>query len=303
MVKIALVFAGQGAQYPGMGRSLYEGDPQAKALFDQAEALRPQTLSQCFEGPKELLAQTENTQPCVYCVDLAAAAALSRAGLQVEGVAGFSLGELAALTYAQALDFPTAFELVCQRAQAMQAAAQEEKATMMAVLKLEASQVEAICQNFDRTYPVNYNSPGQTVVALAQDQTEAFAAQVKAQGGRALPLPVSGGFHSPFMAPAAQALETVLQALPFGQPVLPVYANVSGGLYPKDLAQTLVAQIQSPVRWQQTIETMIQDGFDTFIEVGPGKTLSGLILKISPEVRVFNVEDGESLNKTLEALQ
>lgn len=303
MGKLALVFSGQGAQYPGMGRALYEGDPLAKELFDQAEALRPGTLDQCFEGPKALLAQTENTQPCVFCVDLAAAAALEGAGFQIDGLAGFSLGELAALTFAQAMDFPLAFDLVCRRAQAMQAAGLAEPATMVAVLKLEASRVEEICRGFSKTYPVNYNSPGQTVVALAQDQCEAFAAQVKAQGGRVLPLPVSGGFHSPFMAPAAQTLEGVLQKMALKQPVLPVYANISGSLYPQDLAETLLAQVQSPVRWQQTIETMIQAGFDTFIEVGPGKTLCGLIQKIAPEVRVFNVEDMESLNKTLESVQ
>ena len=205
MGKIAFVFSGQGAQYSGMGKALYASSPAAKAVFDMADSLRPGTARQCFEGSMEELTQTVNTQPCVFAVDLAAARALAERGIQPDCVAGFSLGEIAALAFAGVLSDEEAFRLVCKRGELMDKAARENPGAMVAVLKLTSAQTEELCQRFEKTYPVNYNSPAQTVVATTTENADAFCQAVKAAGGKAKVLPVSGAFHSPFMADAAAA--------------------------------------------------------------------------------------------------
>lgn len=301
MASVAFVFAGQGAQYPGMGRSLCEASPAARAVFGLADSIRPGTAAQCFDGTQEALSRTVNTQPCVYCVDLAAAQALRQAGIVPAAVAGFSLGEVAALTFAGAFSQEDGFRFVCERAGCMQQAAQQRESCMAAVLRLNAETVEQLCKSFDAAYPVNYNCPGQTVVALAKEQLPAFTAAVQAAGGRAAVLAVSGGFHSPFMARAAAALLPVLKRYPVNQPQLPVYANRTARPYPQAMRETLAAQVDHPVLWQKTVEAMISDGIGTFIEVGPGKTLCGLIKKISPAARVFHVEDRAGLEEVIQA--
>lgn len=303
MGKIAFVFSGQGAQYSGMGRELCEGSPAAAELFRMAEEVRPGTQAQCFEGTKEELSETKNTQPCVYCVDMAAALALEESGIRPDMTAGFSLGELAALTFAGAVDKQQGFGLVCRRGILMQEASEKAGSAMAAVLKMEDAAVEELCRNYSQVYPVNYNSPGQLVVAGAREELEKFKEDVKNAGGRFMPLPVSGGFHSPFMESAAAGLSDVLKNMEFVKPAIPVYGNYDGVPYRENVAEMLLKQIVNPVRWQETVQNMIKDGADIFIEVGPGRTLSGLISKISTDVKVFNVENAESLNKTIQEVK
>ena len=222
MGKIAFVFAGQGAQHPGMGQELAEISPAAAEVFQKLDALRPGTSAQCFSGTDEELKETKNTQPCMFAVELAAAAALTEAGIKADKAAGFSLGEIGALTYTGAVDLETGFHLVCRRGELMQAAAEEQPTAMAAVLKLPNEKVEELCGQFPETYPVNYNCPGQVSVACAKEQLAPFSAAVKAAGGRALPLKVRGGFHSPFMASAAEGFAQVLADCQVEEPKIPL---------------------------------------------------------------------------------
>ena len=299
MGKIAFVFAGQGAQYGGMGQSLYLASPAAKALLVQAEAQRPGTLAQCFTGTKEELNQTINAQPCLMAVDCACAAALMENGVRPDGLAGFSLGEIAALAMSGMMQFPRAFALVMRRAEAMHACAQALPGGMAAVLKLPDAQVEALCAEHG-AYPVNYNCPGQVVCAMEKDTMTPFADAVKAAGGRALPLNVSGGFHSPFMRDAAAKLKTYADTLHFAQPEIPLYANATCGLYTAgDAPALLSAQVDHPVRWTEQIRILQQQNYTDFIEVGAGKTLSGLIGKIGGAAYIGHVEDEQSLQAVI----
>lgn len=303
MGEIAFVFAGQGSQYTGMGSTLSEVSPKAREVFETADKLRPGTSQQCFAAPMEELSITKNTQPSLFCVDLAAAKALEEAGITPHCVAGFSLGEIPAAAFSGMLSTEAAFSLVTKRGLLMQEAAEKTAGAMAAVLKLSNEEVEALCQKYTRVYPVNYNCPGQLVVAGDKAELEAFSQDVAEKKGRAKILNVSGGFHSPFMETAALGLREELKNYTLRQPTLPVYSNVTAMPYGENRAALLEQQVVSPVRWQQTIENMIAAGVDTFIEVGAGKTLSGLIKKINKEVRVFNVEDAESLNITIEELK
>lgn len=299
MEQIAFVFSGQGAQYPGMGKELYEASPAVRNVFDRADAIRPGTSAQCFGGTQAELSQTINTQPCVFCVDLAAAESLRNAGIHPAAVAGFSLGEVAALTFAGAFDLDAGFRFVCKRAEFMQNAAEKHEGAMVAVLKLKSDAVRELCAKYENAYPVNYNCSGQTVVALSKNLQEEFCKAVQSLGGRAVPLAVSGGFHSPFMDEAAQRLLEELKNTELKNPALPVYANSTALPYGDKMREMLAGQVNSPVYWQKTIENMISDGITTFIEVGAGKTLCGLIKKISSDVRVLNVEDRAGLEAAL----
>ena len=299
MGKIAFVFPGQGAQYPGMGQELTGISTAAAEVFRMADLARPGTAAQCFGGSVEELQETKTTQPCMFAVEMAAAAALREAGIQADMVAGFSLGELAALSYSRVVDQSTSFGLVCRRGELMQAAAEQADTSMAAVVKLSNEAVEEICARFPGVYPVNYNCPGQVTVAGLKAQMPAFSAAVKEAKGRALPLKVSGGFHSPFMAGAAAEFGKLLANIELKKPQIPLYSNVTGRPYEGDFADLLTRQICSPVRWEQTVRHMIGAGADTFIEVGPGNVLQGLIRKIDPTVRVLGVCDRESLEETI----
>ncbi len=305
MGKIAFVFAGQGAQHPGMGRELYELSSAARAVFDRGEALRPGTLAQCFEGPKEALSRTVNTQPCLFLTDWACAAAAAEAGVLPDCGAGFSLGEVAACGYFGMMSFEDAFGTVMRRAGLMDACAAARPGAMAAVLRLTAAQVEALCDELPGAYPVNYNCPGQTVVAMERNALAPLSERIAALKGRALPLNVSGGFHSPLMDEASSGLAAHLKEKAIALPRAPLYANLTARPYAggADALRTLLSeQVHRPVLWQSTVENMIADGVTTFVEVGPGSTLSGLIKKISPESIIHQVADAASLRETAGAL-
>lgn len=314
MGKIAFVFAGQGGQYSGMGKSLMEVSPAAEEIFDISDSIRPGTGAQCFEGSEDELKKTVNTQPCIYTVDLAAAEALRAYGVKADMVAGFSLGEIAALTFSGAISREEGFELVCKRGELMQAAGEKNPGAMIAVFKLSNEEVERLTAENKNVYPVNYNCPGQIIVSGKADDVDRFKEVVKNAGGKAVPLKVSGSFHSPLMNDAYEGFKSIINNYEISQPEAEayteyedetgtvMYSNRTGKPYEGDMRDLLCRQIISPVLWQSTIEHMISCGADTFIEVGPGKTLSGLISKISGDVKVYNVQDAESLDYTLKGL-
>ena len=290
MGKIAFVFSGQGAQYSGMGKELYDASPAAKAVYDMADSVREGTSKQCFEGTAEELCKTVNTQPCVFTADLAAAYALVEKGITPDCVAGFSLGEISALAFSKMLSDEEAFRLVCRRGELMDKAATENPGAMVAVMKISPQQVEEVCSQFEKTYPVNYNSPAQTVVATTSETVDDFCEAVKNEGGRVKQLAVSGAFHSPFMADAAKGLGEYMENIDFSDPQVQIYSDYTAKPYEGDYKALVKAQVENPVKWQTIVENMVADGVDTFIEVGVGKTLTGLIKRINPDVKAFKVE-------------
>jgi len=299
MGKIAFVFSGQGAQYSGMGKSLADHNPAAADVFRRAEGIRPGTAQQCFNAPEEELGETKNTQPCIFAVELSAAAALTAGGVTPDMIAGYSLGELSAVVFSGALPFEEGFRLVCLRGELMQKDAEKAKSGMAAVLRLDAEMVERLCAGYEHVYPVNYNCPGQVSVSGLETELIDFYKDVKAAGGRAVPLRVRGGFHSPFMAEASAQFAKAAGELTFRKPGVPLYSNCTGLPYESNFAELLGRQICNPVRWEQIIRGMLCLCVDTFIEIGPGNTLCGLISKIDPSVRTLHVEDCKSLEETV----
>ena len=306
MGKVAFLFAGQGAQHPGMCADLIEAEPAARAVFDAADAVRPGTTEQCLSGTKEELAQTINTQPCVFAADLACARALAARGVNPDVVAGFSLGEVAALTFAGAYSDEEGFELVCRRAELMADAAEKNPGAMRAVVKLDATTVERLASEAGDAWPVNYNSPLQTVVAGTPEACERLDLLVKEAKGRAMKVAVSGAFHSPFMAEAERGLAAYLaDGHAPAEPGVPVIANRTAEAYPADeeaRVALLASQVANPVQWVRTLEAMAAMGVDTFVEVGPGKTLTGLVTRTLENVTALPCETVEQLEAVLAAL-
>ncbi|MDY5275431.1 MAG: ACP S-malonyltransferase [Atopobiaceae bacterium] len=297
MAGVAFLFAGQGSQKPGMGKALFDSSEAAKKVFDGVDAVRPGTASQCFEGTKEELGQTINTQPCVFATDLAAAAALEDLGVHPNVVAGHSLGEVAALTFAGAFSLEEGTRLIEVRAQAMADCTAKHPGAMRAVLKLDAAKVEELAHEAGEAWPVNYNSPQQTVVAGSAEACEKLDGLVKAAGGRSMKVAVSGAFHSPYMAEATEALAAYLETNPVHAPKLPVLANRTGETYPEDVAEIaalLSEQVSNPVKWTAELHAMQDAGIDTFIEVGPGHTLTGLVKRTLEGVDAVCVETPEA---------
>ena len=294
---VSFLFSGQGDQFPGMGQNLYETYPAAREAFDLCENLRPGTLEQCFRGTAEELKETRNTQPCLFAMELAAAAVLEEKGIVPEAAAGFSLGEVTAAAFTGIVDRETGFRLVCKRGALMQAAAEQFDTSMAAVVKLTPETVQELCSRYSQVYPVNFNCPGQITVSGLAEQMTAFAADVKAAGGRAIPLKVGGAFHSPFMAQAAQAFADELANAAMSKGRMPLYSNVTARPYDDNPRDLLSRQIASPVLWERIIRNMADAGMDTFIEIGPGKTLTNMVKKILPQAKTYCVAEMETLLK------
>ena len=306
-MKIGFLFSGQGAQYPGMMKDLYDAEPAAKAVFDDAGAALGRDIAAiCFDGTQEELNLTHNTQPCMLAGDLAAAMTLKAHGVKADAAAGFSLGEYAALAYAGVISFPEVFRLIQIRADAMQEAVAPGKGAMAAFVGASAAQVEEICGRVTAGYvtAANYNSPVQTVVSGSAEGVDEACALAAAEGLRCVKLAVSAPFHCAMMEPAAKRLQTEFAGMAFADPAIPVFMNVDGkpAAGGADVPELLVRQAMSPVRWVQTLENMQQAGIDTFIECGAGKTLSGLVKKTLKDVRILRVENMKTLESTLEEL-
>lgn len=295
MGKIAFVFSGQGDQFPGMGKQLCEQYGTAAEVFSLCDSLREGTSRQCFEGSEDELKETKNTQPCLFAVEMAAFKVLQEKGIKPDMVAGFSLGEVVALTAAEKLTLEDGFKLVCKRGELMQSAAEKFDTSMAAVVKLTNEKVEELCSAYSQVYPVNYNCPGQVSVAGLTEQMPQFSADVKAAGGRAIPLKVKGAFHSPFMNGAAESFAEVLEGVTFAKGETQVYSDVTAQPYEGDERELLSKQICSPVKFEKIVRNMIEQGADTFVEIGPGKTLINMIKKISADVKTYCTAEMETL--------
>lgn len=288
----AFVFPGQGAQFVGMGKDLYESSAEAKEMFEKAnDILGFRITDLMFDGTEDDLKQTKVTQPAVFLHSVILAKTLGEE-FKPAMVAGHSLGEFSALTAAGALKFEDALKLVSARARAMQKACEIKPSTMAAVLALPDEKVEEICNGIDGVVvAANYNCPGQVVISGEVEAVNAACEAAKAAGAkRALVLKVGGGFHSPMMEPARQELAEAIAATEFSTPVCPVYQNVDARPHtdPEEIKQNLIAQLTAPVHWTQSVQNMIADGATEFISVGPGSVLSGLISKISRDVTCEN---------------
>ena len=299
MGKIAFVFSGQGDQHPGMSKALCDNYSAAADVFAMCDSMRPGTSEMCFYGSEDSLRQTINTQPCLFAMELAAARALESAGLHADMAAGFSLGEVVALTYAGTFTAEDGFRAVCRRGELMQAEAEKYPTSMAAVLKLDTEKVQELCAMHEKVYPVNYNCPGQVAVSGLESSMEAFGAAVKAVGGRAMPIKVRGAFHSPFMNDAAAEFSKALGSISISSPAIPVYTDVTALPYSDNIAATLERQICSPVKWEELIRNMSAEGVNTFIEIGPGKTLTNLIGRIDKSVRALPVSAYSDLNELI----
>lgn len=283
----AFVFPGQGAQFPGMGKDLYESNSRAKAYFDQADEILGFAISRImFEGTAEELKQTKVTQPAIFIHSVVTA--LISDSFNPDMVAGHSLGEFSALVANGTLSFEDGLRLVSQRAQAMQKACELEESTMAAVLALPDEKVEEICAGINEVVvAANYNCPGQLVISGSLKGVELACEALKAAGAkRALVLPVGGAFHSPLMEPAREELAAAIEATVFNEPKCPVYQNVDakGHTDLNEIKTNLVAQLTAPVKWTQCVQQMVADGATSFVECGPGKVLQGLVKKIEPDV-------------------
>ncbi len=289
-MKKAYVFPGQGAQFVGMGKDLYETSTLAKEMFEKAnEILGFRITDMMFEGTDEDLRQTKVTQPAIFLHSVILAKTLGD-DFRPDMTAGHSLGEFSALVAAGALSFEDGLKLVYKRALAMQQACEKNPSTMAAILALPDEKVEEICAQIDEVVvPANYNCPGQIVISGSMKGIEIACEQLKAAGAkRALPLKVGGAFHSPLMEPARAELSEAIESTAFAEPICPVYQNVStkGETNPETIKKNLIAQLTAPVKWTQSVQNMIADGASEFIELGPGSVLQGLVSKIDKNVTV-----------------
>ena len=308
MSKVAFVFPGQGSQKVGMCKDFYDSYACAKKVFEEADdALGFSITKMCFEGPEEDLRLTKYTQPAILTCSVAALAVMREHGLECEAAGGHSLGEYSALVAADVMRLQDAVVAVHKRGEFMQEAVPVGEGAMAAVMGLTPDEIVAVCQNVETecgeaVQAVNFNCPGQVVIAGATKAVDKASEALKAAGAkRAIPLPVSAPFHSTLMKPAAERLKEVLDKIDFRDAKFPVFSNVTAEPVVKaeEIRALLVKQAASPVKWEMSMHRMIKDGFDTFVEVGPGKVLTGFTRKIDRAMNALNVEDMASLEKTL----
>lgn len=306
----AFIFPGQGSQYVGMGRDLYETHPEARALFDEADRILGFSLSElCFEGPEGELGDTVNTQPALLTVSVALLRMLDLEQLNPATVAGHSMGEYTALVAAEALDFADGLKLVQERGRVMKEAGELNPGAMAAIIGLDAGMLEGICQEARHQFPAssiqiaNYNSPGQIVIS-GHKEALGQAMELAGERGakRVIPLAVSIASHSPLMQPAADSFTSIVAQVDFHRPRVPVVANVTAAPITTvaEIRQELVEQLTSTVRWVESVQYMIAQGVTTFVEIGPKNVLTGLIRRIDKSVRTVNVENVAGMQAFLE---
>lgn len=289
MQKKAIIFAGQGAQKAGMGKELVKISKEAERIFQIADEYSAGKISGlCFNGPQSELDLTINTQPCVFTVDIAYLAALREKGIEADMTAGFSLGEYGALVCSKVLSFEDALQMVIKRGELMNEAAKEKEGSMAAIMGIDNEMLGQMCAVVNGyAEPVNYNCPGQTVVAGDKNAIFELVQKVKELGtGKAIQLAVSGAFHSKHMSAAADEYEKYINKFVFNDPTIPFVSNVTGDFVysGKEIRELAVKQIKSPVRWEISIRKMLDNGAGMFIEAGPGKTLTGFMKKIEPNI-------------------
>jgi len=305
---LVFMFSGQGSQYVGMGKELYENHEAAKKVLDEADQILDFDLKDMiFNGPEEDLNNTKNTQPAIYTVSAMVKAVLAENGLEPAAAAGHSLGEYSALHAAGVLSFEEGLKLVRRRGELMDQADPEGKGTMAAVIGLADEEVEAVLNQVDGIVTVaNYNSPGQVVIS-GEVEAVGKAEELLAEKGakRVIPLSVSGAFHSPLMEPAKEELKNTIEAVDFNDAQIPLIANVTAD-YVKESSEikaALIKQLDNSVRWVETIELFKADDYEDYVEVGPGRVLKGLMRRIDRSLNAYNVEDEKSLKKTLKKLK
>lgn len=305
--KIAFIFSGQGSQYVGMGKELCERYSECERVFDYANQILGKNIKDlCFKGDINELIKTSNTQPAIFTVEAAIYAVLCKYDIVPDVVAGFSLGEYAAFYASGVFDLTTSFYLVNQRAKAMDMVSDSEKYAMSAITGENIDRIDELCTKFDNVWVANYNTQSQVSVTGEKENIQKFMEYIVSLGYKARDINVSGAFHSKYMKNAAEIYGKSIELVAYKENKLPIILNLTGDYYDKDsdIRKIMQEQIYSPVKWHQSIELMIKDGIDTFIEIGPGRTLCNFVKKISDgrDITALNVENMETLSNTIDQI-